>query len=217
LERLAARLGRRYESVTADGGYESEENYAYLAGNRQQAYIKPANYRRRKTRKFREDISRRENMGYDGMRDEYTCANGRKLRAAGTGTRVSRSGYESEVTVYASEGREGCPVRERCTASTKDRQLEVSKKMLAFRAESEANIRSEEGILLRVNRSIQVEGAFGVTKEDSRFRRFFTRGRAGISCELFLVCFGYKVNKLHHKIQQGRCGSSLHPLKQKAS
>jgi hypothetical protein len=25
------------------------------------------------------------------------------------------------------------------------------------------------------------------------------------------------VNKLHHKIQQGRCGTSLHPLKQKAS
>jgi hypothetical protein len=35
---------------------------------------------------------------------------------------------------------------------------EVSKKALAFRAESEANIASEEGILLRVNRSIQVEG-----------------------------------------------------------
>jgi hypothetical protein len=34
--------------------------------------------------------------------------------------------------------------------------------------------------------------------------------------KLFLL-FGYKVNKLHHKIQQGRCGKSLHPLKEKAS
>jgi hypothetical protein len=64
---------------------------------------------------------------------------------------------------------------------------------------------------------LQVEGAFGVTKEDGQFRRFYTRGKAGVSCELFLVCFGYNVNKLHHKIQQGRCGTSLHPLKQKAS
>jgi hypothetical protein len=24
-------------------------------------------------------------------------------------------------------------------------------------------------------------------------------------------------NKLHHKIQQGRCGKSLHPLKEKTS
>jgi transposase len=68
-----------------------------------------------------------------------------------------------------------------------------------------------------VNRTIQVEGAFGVTKEDSLFRRFMTRGKAGVRGELFLVCFGYNVNNLHHKIQQGRCGTSLHLLKQKAS
>jgi transposase len=217
LERVAAMLGRRYKSVTADAGYESEENYVYLEGNHQKAYIKPANYERRKTKKFREDISRRENMGYDGIRDEYTCANNKKLRVVRTEPRMSKSGYESEVTVYECEECEGCPYRERCTASKKNRQMDVSKKALAFRAESEANIKSEEGILLRVNRSIQAEGAFGVTKEDGRFRRFFTRGKAGVSGELFLVCFGYNVNKLHHKIQQGRCGTSLHPLKQKAS
>jgi hypothetical protein len=175
------------------------------------------NYERRKTKKFREDISKRENMGYDGIRDEYTCANNKKLPVVGTERRVSKSGYESEVTVYACEGCEGCGLREGCTASKKDRQMEVSKKMLALRAESEANITSEEGILLRVNRSIQVEGAFGVTKEDSRFRRFYTRGKAGVSGELFLICVGYNVNKLHHKIQQGRCGTSLHRIKQKAS
>jgi transposase len=71
-----------------------------------------------------------------------------------------------------------------------------------------------EGKLLRVNRSIQVEGAFGVEKEDHHFRRFVTRGKAGVSGEMFLLCFGYNVNKLHNKIQQGRCGKSLHPLKQ---
>jgi hypothetical protein len=52
LERLTAMLGRKYTSVTADAGYESEENYVYLAGNEQKAYIKPVNYERRKTRKF---------------------------------------------------------------------------------------------------------------------------------------------------------------------
>jgi transposase len=217
LERLAAMLGRRYKRITADAGYESEENYAYLEQNKQKGYIKPANYERRKRKKFREDIGKRENMGYDGIRDEYTCGNGKKLRAVRTERRVSKSGYESEVTIYVCEECEGCPVRERCTASKKNRQMEVSKKALAFRAESEANIKSDEGIVLRVNRSIQVEGAFGVTKEDGRFRRFYTRGKAGVSCELFLVSFGYNVNKLHHKIQQGRCGTSLHRLKQKAS
>ncbi|MDR2433272.1 MAG: transposase [Treponema sp.] len=81
---------------------------------------------------------------------------------------------------------------------------------------SRVNITSEEGILLRVNRSIPVEGAFGVETEDYHFRRFMTRGKGGVRYEL-LLCFGYKVNKLHHKIQQGRCGKSLHRLKEKAS
>lgn len=34
------------------------------------------------------------------------------------------------------------------------------------------NLNSEEGISLRIQRSIQVEGAFGVIKEDMKFRRF---------------------------------------------
>jgi transposase len=217
LERLKVTLGDVHEKVTADSGYESEENYVYLAENKQRAYVKPANYERRKTKKFREDVSKRENMAYDGTLDEYTCANNKKLRAIGKERRLSKSGYESEVTVYECEDCEGCPLRERCTASPKNRRMDVSKKLLVLRGESETNIKSDEGILLRVNRSIQVEGAFGVIKEDRRFRRFFTRGKAGVSCELFLVCFGYNVNKLHHKLQQGRCGKPLHPLKQKAA
>lgn len=39
------------------------------------------------------------------------------------------------------------------------------------RAASGERITSEKGILLRINRSIQSEGAFGVLKEDRYFRR----------------------------------------------
>ena len=33
-----------------------------------------------------------------------------------------------------------------------------------------------KGIMLRINRSIQVEGAFGILKEDHGFMRFLNRG-----------------------------------------
>jgi hypothetical protein len=209
--------GRSYRKIVADAGYESGEHYAYLEEHQREAYIKPANYERMKGGKFKKDISKRENMGYDETRDEYTCTNGKKLRAVRTETRVGKSGYESEATVYTCGNCGGRPAREGCRASKKNRETGVSKKPAAFREASRANITSEEGIVLRVNRSIQVEGAFGVAKEDGRFRRFRTRGKAGVRGELFLICFGYNVNKLHHKIQQGRCGTSLHPLKEKAS
>ena len=45
--------------------------------------------------------------------------------------------------------------------------------MLSLRTESLKNIQSEEGILLRKNRSIQVEGAFGVFKTRLRLQKIF--------------------------------------------
>ena len=34
----------KYKNITADAGYESEENYLFLESNGQLSYIKPANY-----------------------------------------------------------------------------------------------------------------------------------------------------------------------------
>ena len=61
------------------------------------------------------------------------------------------------------------------------------------RAELLKNIQSEEGILLRMNRSIQVEGAFGVWKQDYRFRRFAMRGKQGVETQPFSarICVQY--------------------------
>ena len=58
--------------------------------------------------------------------------------------------------------------------------------MLSLRTESLENIQSEEGIILRKNRSIQVEGAFGVLKQDYGFRKFLTRGKVHVTVEMLL-------------------------------
>jgi len=42
-----------------------------------------------------------------------------------------------------------------------------------------------------MNRSIQVEGAFGVLKEDHSFRRFVMRGKKNVETEFMLLGFGY--------------------------
>ena len=54
----------KYTEIVADAGYESEEAYVFMEANGQIAYIKPQNYEISKTRKYRQDISRRENMTY---------------------------------------------------------------------------------------------------------------------------------------------------------
>ncbi len=60
------------------------------------------------------------------------------------------------------------------------------------------------GIHLRLCRSIQVEGAFGLLKNDFGFRRFLTRGRANIRAELFLLAMAFDLKKLWMKREQGR-------------
>jgi len=92
----------------------------------------------------------------------------------------------------------------------RSKNLHVSKTFLRQRQEMQVRIQSEEGILLRANRSIQVEGAFGVLKEDMGFRRFLMRGKVKVQIEFVLLCMGYNLNKFHNKIQSGRCGTFLH-------
>ena len=63
-----------------------------------------------------------------------------------------------------------------------------------------------------MNRSIQVEGAFGVLKSDYKFTRFLTRGKNHVKTEFLFLCLGYNINKLHSKIQNDRLGIQLHEI-----
>ena len=58
---------------------------------------------------------------------------------------------------------------------------------------------SERGIYLRLCRSIQVEGAFGLLKNNFGFCRFLTRGKANIRTELFLLALAFDLKKLWMK------------------
>ena len=59
------------------------------------------------------------------------------------------------------------------------------------------NIMSETGIKYRMNRSIQVEDAFGVLKNDYDFQRFLLRGKTKIKLEILFICFPYVILIFH--------------------
>ena len=209
LNNMEVHLGISYGDVTADAGYESEENYTYFQSKTTKCYIKPQNYERSKTKKYKSNMALRENMPYDEILDEYTCQNGKTLRAVYVGKRKSKSGFESEITYYACDGCEGCPYKKKCTRSKGNRTLQVSKKFIEQREQSLNHITSEKGILLRMNRSIQSEGAFGVIKQDYGFRQFLLRGNKKVLTEILLLAMGYNINKYHNKIQKNRTGRQL--------
>lgn len=201
--------GANYKDVTADAGYESEENYCWFEEEDTTCYIKPQNYERSKTKKYKSNMALRENMAYDAQKDEYTCQAGQKLRAKYVGKRKSKSGFESEITYYECDDCSACPRKKTCTRAKGNRQIHVSKRFLEQRAASLERITSEKGILLRMNRSIQSEGAFGAVKQNYGFRQFLLHGHKKVSIEILLLVMAYNINKLHAKIQQDRTSTQL--------
>ena len=213
LDKLEKDLPEKFENVIADAGYESEENYMYLSKHNQKSYIKPQNYEKSKSKKFKDDISKRENMTYNIEEDYYICAYGKKLVPVSSKFKTSKSGYKSIVTIYESESCDECPYKNKCTKAKGNKRLHVSKDFIKKRKESLNNITTPKGKLLRVNRSIQVEGAFGVLKQDYGFRRFLLRGKKNIKTEFMLLSFGYNIQKLFNKCIQNRKGILLHEMK----
>lgn len=209
MERMEGQLGTQYMDVTLDAGYESEENYTWFEEQKRICYIKPQNYERSKTRKFKSNMALRENMPYDAGLDEYTCPANKKLRAVYEGKRQSKSGFESTVTYYECESCEGCALKKNCTRAKGNRKMRVSKTFLRQRMQSLERITSPMGVLLRINRSIQSEGAFGVIKQDMGFRRFLTRGKKNVFTEMLLMAMGFNINKWHNKLMRNRSGSLL--------
>jgi hypothetical protein len=206
------------KNVVADSGYESEENYCFFeALPDTKLYVKPSNHEQKKTRKYRTDISRRENMAYDAGTDSYTCASGKQLTFDYDKNSKSKSGFQTTTSVYSCKGCAGCPLKEKCIRSggskksleERSKVIYVSKRFAAQREAMESRINTEQGKLLRVNRSIQAEGVFAMVKEDMNFRRFLLRGAVKVEVEWTLLSIAYNVLKLHHKLQKGRLGTGL--------
>ena len=97
----------------------------------------------------------------------------------------------------------GCELRSKCFKSSdevKNKEIRMCVESTEHRKTSFENLLSERKALLRMNRSIQVEGAFGVLKND---RSFLMRGKTNISTELFLLCLAFDLQKFFSKLQRG--------------
>lgn len=188
------------------------------------SFIKPANYEISKTRKYKKDISRVENMDYNEDEDYYICKNGKRLTANKVLKRKSKTGYEGEKTIYTCEDCSNCSYKSNCIKANncktplenRVKNLETSKLFNRQRKDSLERILSKEGCELRMNRSIQAEGSFGELKQDMEFRRFLCRGKQNIQAESILLAMAHNINKLHNKIQSERTGTHLFKLKESA-
>ena len=215
LNKLKQAHQARYEEVTADAGYESLDNYLYLEDNGQMCFIKPQNYEAMKKGSFKKQIGRIENMQYDEMEDCFVCAEGRKLPLRRECTEL-KDGHFVSTAWYRCEDCSNCPRRSACCQAKDKNQPKTVMLRRTFwdkRAKAQDNITTERGIYLRLCRSIQVEGAFGLLKNDFGFRRFLTRGKKNVRTELFFLALAFNLKKLWMKRDKGRLRTHLSEIR----
>lgn len=210
LEKHRKAFGEGLEEVTADSGYCSEKNLLYLKQNSIASYIKLQDHEKRKTRAYKEDISKYYNMTTQVFEDEhyYLCHDGRELRHIRTETR-EQDGYTRTWEVYGCADCSGCEHKSRCLYkynpeknSDRNKVMKINEQWELLKEESNANIQSERGILKRQIRSIQTEGHFGDIKENENFRRFHYRSSEKVYKEFMLYAIGRNINKYHRFLHQ---------------
>ena len=160
-------------------------------------------------------------MIYNKDNDFYICKNNKKLVASQVKNRTSKTGYKKEIPCYICEDCKNCEYKTKCIKGNNSKipmnerikRLEISKVFNQKRNENLNRILSPEGIELRMNRSIQAEGAFAQIKQNMEFRRFLSKGKTNILSECILIALAHNINKYHNKIKKGKLKTYLYKTK----
>ena len=161
----------------ADSGYGSLVNYRYLKLNGMELYQKYSMYEKDTSdKKYLNDEYRPHNYIKLGEK-EYKTKSGEKLVYQYTDK------FDKDYYFSAKLGKNKM----------------IHEENLNYQKEAINNLKSELGIELRVQRSIQVEGAFGVIKQNYGIRRFRRKGNLKVELEMTLTAIGYNLLKCHNK------------------
>jgi transposase len=184
LWRSCFRWRLRPRQVTGDTTYGTTENIAAIEKANIRAYLPLPDSDKRSP------FFSKDNFVYDAQRDIYTCPRGELLRPLG------RS-YKERVIRYGARAAacSACPIRDRCTNSSKGRWLrrsfdeEYLEKVRAYhRTESYRNAIRK--------RRVWVEPLFAEAKAWHGLSRFRLRGLKRVNIEALLVASGQNVKRL---------------------
>lgn len=185
----------------ADAGYGSYNNYIFCEQNGIEKYMKfPMFKKETEDTKYHEDPFRAVNfpIGDDGL---MRCPGGKTFHLQYR-QNVRGNAYGRQEEVYQCEDCSGCPFAERCKKTDKNRTVKINRELTAMHQEVIENLESIHGALLRMNRSIQAEGTFGVMKNDRWYKRIVRRGINSVKLEVFLVSIGQNLYKFNNKLKR---------------
>lgn len=147
--------------------------------------------------KYRDDPYRAVNFKQD-ENGFLICPEGRKFEHL-CDRHIKGNKYGRTEEIYKCESCEGCKRQAECKKGEGDRTIKMNREMTAIHNEVLNNLKSELGISLRINRSIQAEGTFGSIKWNRSYKRAQRRGIESVIWEFYLISIGFNLYKYHNK------------------
>ncbi len=155
--------------------------------------MKKEQYIKSRDKKYIDDGFRAVNFQRDSEGNPV-CPNGKKfVFLKNVPIRGNKYGRTEEL--YQCEDCEGCPYRSQCHKSKYNRIIRLNQELTAIHKEVLGNLNCIHGALLRMNRSIQAEGAFGEMKWNRGYKRARRKGLNSLRLELTLISCGFNLHK----------------------
>lgn len=198
MEKFRKQYGMYPRYPVADAGYGSYSNYLFCEEHGMEKYMKFTMYKKEtKDKKYREDPFRPVNFKRD-KGGNLICPNGKAFHFLYRKA-VPRNNYGRKYEYYQCEDCSGCTYAAQCKKTDKNRTIRLNEELTSFHKEVLGNLESIQGALLRMNRSIQAEGTFGILKHDRWYKRIVRRGIDSVKLEVLLVSIGHNLYKMHNK------------------
>ena len=184
----------------ADAGYGSLNNYIYCQEHGMEKYMKFTMFKKEtEDKEYRENPYRAVHFPIN-ENGNPVCPNGKEFHYLYSNP-VRGNKYGRTEEIYGCDDCSNCPHREKCCQGEGNRTIHLNEELTRYHQEVLNNLNSIQGALLRMNRSIQAEGAFGTIKWNRAYKRARRRGLKGVILEISMISCGFNLHKYHLKKQ----------------
>lgn len=183
------------ETLTADAGYGSEENYQLLEENGIEAYIKYNTFELEQQGDLAKKPFHRDNLHYNPQGDYYVCPIGQHMHKVGKRMTKTKSGHIQTYHKYKAKNCQGCPLKGVCHKGQGNRVLERCHTLEHYKQKARERLCSEIGIEKRKRRTADVEPVFAHIKHNRNFTRFTLRGLKKVELEFGLHALAHNLRK----------------------
>jgi len=185
------------ETITADAGYGSEENYDALEDKGITAYVKYNTFEKEQDKNYQKKHKTfsKENLYYNQEEDYYVCPMGQKMYKTHQSQKITEAGYKQNLSHYQAQNCQGCPLRSQCFKAKGNRSIERNHNLERHKQKTRELLLSETGIQKRKQRSADVEPVFAHLKHNNGFRRFSLKGIKKVELEFGLMAIAHNLRK----------------------